>query len=146
MRSITAGSVLAILGAAALWSCGGGGSTSASMPAAPSAPSAPVAQTVTVAIVGSIGNMAYSPNPVAANAGDTVKFRNSDAATHHIVLDDGSADLGSVAPGATSSGVTLRSANPARFHCTIHPSMVGSINGSTAPQPAPCPDPYGYGC
>jgi plastocyanin len=135
---------LAFVCAVALCSCGGSGS--ASMPTAPAAPSPPSAQAITVAIVGSIGNQAYNPNPVAAAAGDTVTFRNNDAALHHIVLDDGSADLGEVAPGTSSRGVTVRTVNPARFHCTIHPSMVGTINGSTAPEPPPCANPYGYGC
>jgi aldose sugar dehydrogenase len=101
---------------------------------------------VMVNIVGSIGNGAYKPNPVTANSGDTVVFRNSDAAMHHIVLDDGSSDLGTVAPGATSRGLTLQNRNATKFHCTIHPSMVGAINDTVAPEPKPCPDPYGYGC
>jgi plastocyanin len=146
MRSIFTGVALATAAAVALWSCGGGGGTSVSTPATPSAPSAPMAQALTVAIVGSSGNQAYRPNPVAANAGDTVMFRNNDTAMHHIVLDDGSADLGAVGPGATSKGVTLRTANATTFHCSIHPSMVGSINGREAPQPPPCADPSGYGC
>jgi plastocyanin len=99
-----------------------------------------------VSIVSSIGNGAYRPNPVMANSGDTVVFRNTDSAMHHIVMDDGSSDLGDVAPGATSKGITLRNANATKFHCTIHPSMVGSINDTKAPDPVPCPDPYGYGC
>jgi plastocyanin len=83
---------------------------------------------------------------VLANSGDTGVFRNSDASMHHIVMDDGSSDLGDVGPGATSRGFTLRNANATKFHCTIHPSMVGSINDTVAPEPVPCPDPYGYGC
>src|SRR5262245_11661993 len=106
----------------------------------------PGAATVTVNIVASISNQAYRPNPVTANTGDTLQFRNNDTAMHHIVIDDGSADLGDIGPGATSRAVTLRSGNTLNFHCTMHPSMVGSINGAKAPDPAPCPDPYGYGC
>ena len=81
-----------------------------------------------------------------ANSGDTVVFRNNDATMHHIMLDDGSADLGDVNPGATSKGVTLKNSNAARFHCTIHSTMVGTINEASAPPTPPCPDPYGYGC
>ena len=143
MRSHLSGAGFAVLGALAMWSCGGGG-TSTSSPAAPSAPAGPA--TVTVNIVASIGNGAYRPNPVSANAGDTVMFRNNDASMHHIVLDDGSADLGDVAPGAASRGVTIRSLSAANYHCTIHPSMVGAINAQTAPEPKPCTDPYGYNC
>ncbi len=147
--SLFSGTGIAIAGAILLASCGGGGSTStAAPPAAPSpAPSpAPTPSTVTVSIVSSAGNTAYKPNPVMANSGDTVVFRNNDVTMHHIMLDDGSADLGDVNPGATSKGVTLKNSNAARFHCTIHSSMVGTINESAAPPTPPCPDPYGYGC
>jgi len=144
MRSYLSGAGFAVLGAVAMWSCGGGGGTSSSTPGAPSAPSGPA--TVMVNIVSSIGNGAYRPNPVAASSGDTVMFRNNDASMHHIVLDDGSADLGDVAPGATSRGVTIRTLTATNYHCTIHPSMVGAINAQTAPEPKPCTDPYGYNC
>lgn len=143
---------MALLGALALWNCGGGGSTAASptspTPAASApAPAAPgTSATVTVAIVASTGNTAFQPNPVRANSGDTVIFRNSDSVMHHLVMDDGSADLGNIAPGASSQGMTLRNANATSFHCTLHSSMVGSINGASAPEPPPCLDPYGYGC
>src|SRR5439155_3699924 len=139
------GTCFAVAGALTLWSCGGGG-TSSPAPTTPTPTSAPSAATVTVNIVGSIGNQAYRPNPVSANVGDTVMFRNTDSTMHHIVLNDGSADLGDIAPGATSRGVTLRNTTAANYHCTIHPSMVGSINGANAPDPAPFPDPYGDGC
>jgi plastocyanin len=146
--SLFSGAGIALAGAILLVSCGGGGSTSAAPPAAPSpTPSpAPTPSTVTVSIVSSVGNTAYQPNPVRANSGDTVVFKNNDATMHHIMLDDGSADLGDVNPGATSKGLTLKNSNAARFHCTIHSSMVGTINEAAAPPTPPCPDPYGYGC
>jgi plastocyanin len=139
------GTFVALAGALTLWGCGGGGG-GGSTPTAPSAPPpAPSTATVIVAVVSSVGNTAYQPNPVQARSGDTVMFRNNDAALHRIVLDDGSADLGDIAPGATSRGFTVPSGNTLRFHCTIHPSMVGSINGASAPEP-PCIDSSGYAC
>jgi plastocyanin len=147
-----------MIGALAMWGCGGGGGGASASPTAPTptATAAPPAATpttspagpasVSVSIVSSIGNTAFVPNPVRANTGDTVTFRNTDSTLHHLVMDDGSADLGDIAPGATSRGFTLRSGNATRFHCTLHPSMVGSINGESAPEPTPCNDPYGYGC
>jgi hypothetical protein len=69
-----------------------------------------------------------------------------DSVMHHLIMDDGSADLGDVVPGANSRGFTLRNANAANFHCTLHSTMVGSINGATAPETPQCNDPYGYGC
>ena len=144
-HSIQQAAVAALVGALMTWNCGGGGGPST--PTAPTAAAPVVPGAVTVSIVTSTGNQAFSPNPVRARAGDTVMFRNSDATAHHIVLDDGSADFGNVAAGATSRGVVLRDANPTTFHCTLHATMVGSINGLTAPDTPPCvPDIYGYGC
>lgn len=155
-HSLPPAAVMALAGALAAWNCGGGGATptaptaTAAVPvaAAPASPSTPAAAaTVMVSIVAAAGNQAFSPNPVAAKAGDTVMFRNSDATLHRLVLDDGSGDFGEVAPGATSRGVVMRHANPVTFHCTLHATMVGSINGLTAPATPPCvPDIYGYGC
>jgi aldose sugar dehydrogenase len=144
--SFLSGASVALAGALALWSCGGSSAPSAPTPAPAPAPAPSGSTTVTVSIVGSAGNQAYRPNPVSANSGDTVMFRNNDTTMHHIVLDDGSADLGDVAPGATSRGITLRNTNATSFHCTMHSSMVGSINAAAAPDPMPCPDPSGYGC
>jgi plastocyanin len=143
-QTFTRGVAVAAFGALFLWNCGGGGGSSSS-PTSPT-PSAVGPATLTVSIVSSIGNTAFVPNPVKANTGDTVVFRNSDAVVHRLVMDDGSADLGDVAPGATSRGFTLRSESATRFHCTLHASMVGSINGATAPEPNCIPDVYGYGC
>ena len=155
-HSLPPAAAAALLGALAAWSCGGGLSTPTAptpVAVAPVAPTptppttTPSTATVTVSIVTSAGNQAFSPNPARANAGDTVMFRNSDATLHHLVLDDGSGDFGEIAPGATSRGVVVRTANPATFHCTLHATMVGSINGTTAPATPPCvPDVYGYGC
>ena len=142
--SLASGAALSVIGAVALWGCGGG--SSSGMPQSPAAPGPSGAQTVTVSIVGSSGNQAYRPNPVAANAGDTLVFRNNDSAMHHIMLDDGSADLGDVSPGATSRAFVVKNSTATTYHCTIHRSMVGSINGQQVPTPPPCPDPYGYGC
>lgn len=142
------GTCVAVFGAVGLWGCGGGGGYSSSTPTSPtaSAPApAPGSSTVIVSVVGSAGNTAYAPNPVKANPGDQVMFKNNNNTLHHIVLDDGSADLGDLAPGATSRGLTIQSAAAVTFHCTIHPTMVGSINGLTAPDPK-CIDNYGYEC
>jgi hypothetical protein len=70
-----------------------------------------------------------------ATSGKQVMFKNNDQVdTHHIVMDDGSADFGNLPPGATTPAKGVASGN---FHCANHPSMVGSINGLTAPTPAP---------
>src|SRR5438034_5887406 len=102
---------------------------------------------VTISIVGTAGPGAYTPNPAPVTAGSAVVWKNNDSRLHHIVLDDGSADLGNLQPGATSRTVTVAGSSPVTFHCTIHPSMVGSINGSTPPaaSSSQAAASYGYG-
>jgi len=131
---VLGGAAFALAAAAAVWGCGGGSSNGGtSTPTTPTPTPTPSANTVTVTIVSSSGNKAYSPNPVQVNMGDTLAFKNADVTTHHVVMDDGSADLGNIAPGATNS-MTLKTAG-GNFHCTIHPTMVGSVNGAVAPEP-----------
>jgi plastocyanin len=131
------------------------GCGSSSMPSpAPTTPSAtttpapgpaptptPTPPVVTVSIVGFTGSGSFVPNPVPAVTGDSVAWKNNDVTTHHIVLDNGSADLGDLAPGAMTRTITVGSTAALSFHCTIHPTMVGSIDG-TAPAPGPSPSPY----
>ena len=99
-------------------------------------------------IVGTIGSTAFMPNPTTANMGDQIVFTNTDIRIHHIVLNDGT-DLGEVQPGQSSAPVPLTTPT-ATYHCTIHPTMVGSINGELPPPPPaepyyPPSDDYGGG-
>lgn len=91
---------------------------------------------MTIAIVGSVGSSAFTPNPASAAQGSSVAWRNNDSTLHHIVLDNGT-EVGNVAPGATTRTITVGSGAVA-YHCTIHPSMVGTINGAA---PVTAPDP-----
>lgn len=147
MRLLSVAATLAC--AFTTWGCSGGSLPASpsllSPPAAPRAaggrlrtlddPAVPTPMAVIINIVGSFGAGAFMPNPTLANMGDQIVFTNTDAVLHHIVLDDGT-DLGDVAPGESSAAVPLTTPT-ATFHCTIHPSMVGSINGDL-----PAPDPY----
>ncbi len=117
---------------------------------APAPPAPPPPVVTTINIVGTDGPTAYNPNPIVAAVGDTVVFTNGDTRFHHIVLDDGR-DVGDVLPGQSTAAVAITSATAVGFHCTVHPSMVGAINGPIPPPPAPAPyeppyepDPY-YG-
>ena len=61
---------------------------------------------------------------------------------HHIVMDDGSGDAGSIVPGASST--LMLKGNGGNYHCENHPTMVGSINSATAPDPPSDPNPPVY--
>lgn len=61
--------------------------------------------------------------------GTTVVWHNMDNEAHRVVFDDRQLDTGNIAPGGYSTPMTLR---PASYHCSIHPTMVGSLTyGST---------------
>jgi len=88
--------------------------------------------TSTVSLIGSAGPGAFNPNPVTIASGDSVAWANNDFTTHRIVLDDGTYDSGNIIPGSSSSATAALTAS-GTYHCTIHPSMTGTITVS-----APC--------
>ena len=148
MRNNLLSMTFVAVAALATWSCSNG-----SIPSSPSALNpltAPAGTTgrfraldeptplsVIISIVSSFGSGAFNPNPTMANVGDQIVFTNNDMVLHHIVMDDGT-DLGDVAPGQSSAPMALTTPT-ASFHCTLHPSMVGSINMDL---PAPVVEPY----
>jgi plastocyanin len=106
----------------AVYACGG---TSSSSPTSPTGTSAPPAGATIIDVVRENGAQSFSPNPATVPAGQMVVWHNVDTVTHRVVLNDGGLDTGNIAPGAFSSPMTLRAVGP--YHCSIHPSMVGTI-------------------
>ena len=104
-----------------LTSGGGGGDGGGDGPPSPPPPSGPV----TVSILGTRGSNSYSPNPVTPG-GRTIVWQNDDVFAHRIVADDGSFDTGNLSGGASSAEVQAP-AGGVDYHCSIHPSMVGTI-------------------
>jgi plastocyanin len=145
-RSRTMALVLA--GAFAAVSCGGGGGGN---PAGPSSPPAggggggTPPTTVTITITGQGGRLAFNPNPATVSAGQLVVFKNNDTVSHHVTLDDGSAQTPDIGPGATSAPVAMGVSGSKTYHCTIHPGMVGGFNGAEAEIPPNCNQAYCYG-
>jgi plastocyanin len=131
--------LLSIIVSGSLWAlaCGGSGGGGAST-STPTSPSAPAPTSTTVNIVGSSGNRAFSPNPVQVRSGEAIVWKNATSETHVLVMNDGT-PIATVAPGA--SVTTTVSGGGGNYRCTTHPSMVGSINGATAPEP-PAGDDY----
>jgi plastocyanin len=126
-RIVGVGAVLALVGGY-LVACGG--SSGPSMPS-PIVTGGGGGGVVTISIVGMNGAQSFSPNPASVPVGQSVRWVNNDSVhTHRIVQDSGAFDTGNLAPGATSSAVTINTAAAMPYHCSIHPSMVGSINGT----------------
>jgi len=123
-------------GAIAAVSCGGGGGGSSPTTPTPSG-SGGSTTPITINIVGINGKQSFSPNPASIPAGSTVVFKNNDTVTHHIQLDDGSMQTTDIPPGGTSAALPLGAVNKA-YHCSLHPTMVGSLNSADTPDPPAC--------
>ena len=125
------------VGAAVAMACGGGYSSTPTTPS-PSPSSDPNA--ITISIVRQNGAQSFNPNP-ASVGGQLVVFKNNDSIVHRVVLNDGSLDTGDIAPGGTSRAVTMPGAGT-NYHCSIHPTMIGSVGPSTGGEPPACQGAY----
>jgi plastocyanin len=142
MSGLFAGLVLVMATA-----CGGGSATPApaasvtgatpphvaSQPAASVAAPASAAGAAPVCGTGSgqavgIANFAYSPGTLTVTAGSKVTWTNSDSTAHTVTFDAGP-DCGRVASGAAVSA-DFSAPGSYAYHCTIHPSMRGTITVS----------------
>ena len=104
--------------------CGGYG---ASSPSGPTDSPTPPAGAVVINVVGINGAQSFSPNPATIPADKMVAWHNVDTVTHRVVFNDGELDTGNIAPGGFSVATSLVAPGP--YHCSIHPSMVGTITG-----------------
>jgi plastocyanin len=71
-----------------------------------------------------IKNLAFNPASMTIAAGSEVTFTNNDSTTHTVTFD--SFQSGNVAPGGSFKH-TFDSAGTFGYHCSIHPSMQGTI-------------------
>ena len=87
---------------------------------------------VVITIVAQNGSLSFSPNPASVTAGQTVAWKNNDSTTHNVVQDGGAFNTGNLLPGATSAPITITATTALPYHCSIHPTMVGTINGTSS--------------
>ena len=91
-----------------------------------------LSQTVT------IRGFAFLPAGATIAPGESITWSNADGTTHTATSNTpGAFDTGPIAMGATKM-VTLANAGTYAYHCSIHPSMTGTITVQ-APQPTPVP-------
>lgn len=140
MRPIARG-IATLATAIALAACSGGGTASTQAPAggtqalaggtqAPagtSAASAPCTDSTgtTVVAVG-VANNAWQ-QPINAKVGDVITWTNGDTVPHKVALDDGSCAMSDNIPGGGSKSLVFSVAGTFPFHCSVHPSMKGTI-------------------
>jgi plastocyanin len=73
----------------------------------------------------SVGGNAWGA--VSAAAGDVITWTNADAVPHKVGLDDGSCTMSENITGDAPQALVFNVAGSFPFHCTIHPSMKGTI-------------------
>ena len=137
--------VIIAAGALLVGACSSGGATTAPSAAAsaaapsveasvaasePAAGGAPCAESKTAGEVSvSIEGFAFNPADITAKVGQTITFTNGDSAPHTASLDDGSCTTPQITAGG-SDGLTFTAAGTYPFHCSVHPTMKGTITVS----------------
>jgi len=77
----------------------------------------------------SIQNMLFTPSQVTIAKGGSVTWTNNDSITHTVVDDlsnVGGPNSGDIAPGQSYS-FTFNKTGSFQYHCSLHPSMRGTI-------------------
>lgn len=73
-----------------------------------------------------ISNFNFSPSPLTIKVGDKVTWDNQDSVGHTATSDNNSFDTGTISPGQSGS-FTFTKAGTYAYHCSVHPSMKGTI-------------------
>jgi len=113
--------VLSITATLALAACSGGGGGSGG--------TASVCNdsTGTTVVAATVANKTWS-QPINAKVGDVITWTNSDTVPHKVALDDGSCTMSAnIDPSGGTKSLVFTKAGTYPFHCTIHPSMKGTI-------------------
>ena len=108
----------------ALAACGGGTGPYGSKSQSPPPPPPPPANTVAAT-----AGLAFTPNPLTVNPGETVTFAFG-AVAHNVTFDTPGGATPADIPGNNSNvsiGRTFTASGTYRFHCTIHAGMAGSV-------------------
>jgi plastocyanin len=111
-------SALALATLLLLAACGGGGSAGGGTKGIGSAGPTPGA------IV--MKDFSFQPGSIDVTAGTSVTWTNDDPEAHTVTADDNSFDSKQMASGQTFS-FTFQKAGTYKYHCSIHPSMVGQV-------------------
>ena len=102
--------------------CSSTGSTAYGAPASTAA----TTTAATTASAATIQGFSFQPGVLKAKPGAKVTWTNRDAVTHTVTADNGSFASGNLQPGRSFS-FTFTRAGTFAYHCSIHPSMHGSV-------------------
>jgi plastocyanin len=96
------------------------GGTMPSMPSMPSMPTMGGGNTVNIV------DFAFQPASISVPVGTTVTWHNTGSAQHTVTAFNGAFDSGTLDPGSSFS-VTFSNPGTYMYHCTIHRTMVGTV-------------------
>ena len=106
--------------------CGGGYSGPSPVPApSPTPPSGSTPITISTG-ASTLGNRAFNPAELDVAVGTTVTWTNNDSTAHTTTSDGAGWNSGTLQPRAQFS-TTFSNAGTFRYHCAIHPEMVGTV-------------------
>lgn len=74
-----------------------------------------------------IAGFSYQPNPLTVKPGATITVKNADSADHTVTADTGGAFDLTVSQGEPATFTAPSRAGTFAFHCSIHPSMHGTL-------------------
>ena len=124
--------VLVVVVAVAMVGCGGGTTTTSAAAqvttttGGSATTSGPATTTASGGASVDLKNLAFAPASITIKVGDTVTWTNSDSMTHTVTGDKSEFDSGNLDSGKTFS-FTFKTAGTFTYHCTIHPSMTGTV-------------------
>jgi len=122
MTRILTTSLFIAMTLAAVAACSGSSGSAAPSAATSPAPAAPAGGATAV----TIKDLAFTPATASVPTGSKVTWTNNDTTAHTVTFDDGSADSGNLAAGATFDQ-TFTTAGTFAYHCTIHSQMKGTV-------------------
>ena len=83
---------------------------------------------VVITILGSNGGMSFSPASADVQVGQTVAWHNADSMAHTATQNGSGFNTGTISPGTTSAPMAMNAAGALGYHCSIHPTMMGTLN------------------
>ncbi|OPX61772.1 MULTISPECIES: cupredoxin family copper-binding protein [unclassified Methanoregula] len=119
-RAYTVAGILLLIAACMVAGCSSGKG-----PATPALPQPPAGSGNAI----TIQNFAFDPPALTVKAGTVVMWTNQDSAPHAIVSDTGSPETFSSDTLSTGRSYSFTFNRPGTYpyHCSIHPSMTGTI-------------------
>jgi plastocyanin len=103
--------------------CNGTGSSAYG---APASTAATTTTAVTATNAATIKGFSYQPDVLKVKVGAKVTWTNDDTVPHTVTADTNSFDSGNLQPAGSFSFTFTRPGTYA-YHCSIHPSMHGSV-------------------